>query len=83
MDTLDFMDGYLLVEVDVIVSVLQIWDYIFPHEILQKFCYRILFPFLLLHITKNNFLPHLIKKESYSLPHCIFQSFFALNRGSI
>ena len=33
--------------------------------------------------TENNDLPCLIKQESYSSPHCIFQSVHALNKRSI
>ena len=33
--------------------------------------------------TENNFLPRLIKQESYSSLHCIFQSVYALNTRSI
>ena len=33
--------------------------------------------------TENNGLPCLINQESYSSPHCIFQSVYALNKRSI
>ena len=32
--------------------------------------------------TENNFLPHLIEQESYSSPHCIFQSVYTLNTST-
>ena len=34
-------------------------------------------------LTENNFLPRVIKHESYSCTHCIFQSVYALNTRSI
>ena len=34
-------------------------------------------------LTENDFLPRLIKQESYRSSHCIFQSVYALNTRSI
>ena len=65
----------------------------FCKKISWKVYYRIvLFLFLLLlmflwmskfFFAESNFLPRLIKQESYSSPHCIFQRYYALNPRSI